>query len=291
LHSQNQTIIEQATSPVNDAVPLTIEEVKVEEVKVAHRALMAGYLRTLEAASRTRDIPSRADPLGTLYLFGAPARLLVGAHIRRKLTEVGQIYAQLEQVFDPCDASDTKTWLNRARQGCIDAAASLPSLRLPGVFVLIPAVIGTGATLSKLLGWFGSVPLAASLLLVSAITLMAYAVLRNSYLIKRDLFLPGATDIDKREFDCQEENIENNIYALENNLFKALRRLKKQEIQIDRLFFDVVWLLLFQLSYAFASITFDSDHWIWWIFTPASALFFLGLVTRRTWRLKPRAWR
>lgn len=120
-------------------------------------------------------------------------------------------------------------------------------MRLPGILGLVSAAVALFGLLSKLPGWLGDLFLSLAIALAFSLWGL-YAILWSSYLYKRSLFLGDAKRVDRKKKDEQKAVLENNIYALEDELFELLHRGKKREAEIDkRLFFASSTLVLYSV--------------------------------------------
>jgi len=165
---------------------------------------MLAYVQALEDASKVGRTPvedsETAKDAGSETMESGPlVRLLVEAHVRRSLNQLRAIYAQLELALGGTEQAGPRTWLKDKRESLQTAREGLASLRLPGVFVLVPFVVGLVTALAK-------VPGSVYILLASAMLGPAYIGawrLRDSYRRKRECLLPGSKEIDKLKFEKQ----------------------------------------------------------------------------------------
>jgi hypothetical protein len=258
------------------------------KVKSAHVQLMRAYVAALADASRYQRSNERTDRKGCKFAFGPMVRWLVGSHIRRNLMELGTVYLQLEQTFTRDDSDPVDRWLSKAREGCASVAERLPRpLRFPGVIAAISGVVALSGLLSKIPGWLGSLFL--GLAIGAAISLYApYLFMRDSYQYKRELFLRNARSVDKEPVEKQKTVRDDNIYALEDELFNALHRGKTKEAEVDK------WLRFFVvnlLTYCLIGLSIWVNAWNFYL---SFALLIAGLIVyfplfRRIWRNR-RSW-
>ena len=200
------------------------ERPDLTRVKPAHVQLMRAYVSALAGASQVDRQTEPSKDLG--FVLGPLVRWLVGSHIKRNLMDLGTVYLQLEQTFTCDDSDPIDSWLPKVREGCLAAAERLPRLRLTGIIGIVTAVAAFAGLLSKLPGWVGRVFLGLAVGAVS-ILWVPYLFIRGSYLYKRSLFLRDARRVDKEKTEDQKDVRDNNIYVLEDELFRLLHRGKK----------------------------------------------------------------
>jgi hypothetical protein len=71
---------------------------------------------------------------------------------------------------------------------------------------------------------------------------LVYAAMRNAFLRKRELFLPGASDLDRKSEEDQKQHEGRNVYRDEDELFALLMVGKEKERPLDYL---LVFLVIF----------------------------------------------
>jgi hypothetical protein len=188
----------------------------------AHNRLLSDYRECLEEASNLPPSPRRqSDGL---------VRLLVGAHVRKRLEELATIYAQLAHLSSDEARAQLGAWAKPKRDGLVEVATGLPSLRLPGILVAIPLVITVVGPLTR-------VPWTVYLAFLGGAYVYVGVVFRlfvNSFWRKREILLPGATAVRGLPFEEQEGSGERNVYRSENELFERLGRGKRPEPRLDR---------------------------------------------------------
>jgi hypothetical protein len=161
--------------------------------------------------------------------------------------DLGTVYLQLEQTFTSDGSDPIDSWLSKAREDCLAAAERLPRLRLPGIIAIVSAVVALAGLLSTLPRWVGALFESLALMTVS-IMLFPYLYMRGSYRYKRSLFLRDARQVDKEDRYDQMAMRDNNIYALEDELFGMLRRGKRREFEIDKFMAVISFGLLVYLA-------------------------------------------
>jgi hypothetical protein len=214
-------------------------------------------------------------------------RLLVGAHVRKRLSHIAGRYAQLELASE---ADEGREWLARAREDAERVAAGLPSLRVPGLAAVVSVVVGVVTLATKL-----SIPAVSdaawgvAVFIVLELLIFNYDALPHAYRYKRELLLPGATQIDRTSDAAQREHTDGNVYADEDALFASLGTAKSPETPLDvRSYqFVVVTLgLLLTIPMAFVDDPgLVGELWIAVVVT--SVLFtciFLSVRHERQWR-------
>jgi hypothetical protein len=215
------------------------------ELKKRHRTLMVQYLEVLDAAAA--DKQEHAGPLD----MGRLARLMVGSHIRVRTIALAKRYAQLRQ---GCEAeSATAGWLRDVQESSTAFGDALYSLRLPSVFVLIPFGLTMVAQAAKVPG---DIYLAAVSSATAVYLLATPVVIFVAFRGKRDLFLPGARDLETNR-SAKPKSRERNVYETEDQLFDLLRATKRREVEIDAwvergavaaAFAGLAWLVIWKLG-------------------------------------------
>jgi hypothetical protein len=258
----------------------------IGQVKIAHVQLMRAYVGALAAAS----IYGRSEDVQDQLSYGAYprpvlVRWLVGSHIRRKLTELGAIYLQLEQALyhDSQDSDDRG--LSKIREGCIATAENLPKMRLPGLAALVSLAVPLGAALNKVLGGTTNGLVTFTSLLFACIV-TAWWVIKDAYIGKRSLFLPDAERVDKEKSDQQKQTLEHNVYAIEDELFRRLHRGKKREAQVDEVLLTLAYVVIVQAAILLC-VWLHLDGW--WAILVAVGLS-LGYGLYKKWRGNNRIW-
>lgn len=205
----------------------SFDEAAVAEV---HARLMAGYAAALGEAEQIGRLGSSA---AANDLFAMLVRRLLGGDIRKKLRALAARYAQLEAAVSN-EEPDARERLARAREDCELVAAALPSLRVTSIFALLPLATGIVA----LVGFAIKVPgleseLLGLLLLVLGLAFVSHRELRKAYRRKREIFLPGASEVDHQPAERQKEHDGPNLYRTEDELFALLGTGKPRETQVD----------------------------------------------------------
>lgn len=215
----------------------------VASVPDAHVKLMAGYARALGQAEQAGRI-ERLVPLVKRWvvvrwaigdrmspLVAPLIRLLVGAHVRRRLSRIAGRYAQLEMATE---ADEGREWLARAREDAERVAEGLPSLRLPGIAALVSVLVGIATLVTKLsVPEISTAAWGVAVFILLELLIFNYDALPHAYRYKRELLLPGATGIDRTAAPEQGEHTDGNVYADEDALFAALASAKNRESPLD----------------------------------------------------------
>jgi hypothetical protein len=264
----------------------------------AHVKLMAGYARVLgeaEQMGRTRPMPSRERPWllrmvvedRAAFLVAPLLRMLVGAHVRHQLSSLATRYAQLELA---AVSDDAREWLTRAREDAERVAGGLRSLRLPGLGVLVPVLVGL-VTLATRLS-LDAVPTLAWVITgfaLAEIALLNFDAVPYAYRLKRGLMLTDATEIDRLPPAEQDARTADNLYADEDALFAAIGSAKKREAPLDvrSVQFVVAVLcavLLLPLAYA-DELGLAGELWLAVVITcGVIAAIYVGVRRSRQWR-------
>jgi hypothetical protein len=247
-------VAQSALSPAPDAPP---SPSSLDELAVAHRSLMTGFATALGEANRVwrpRPVdpaPSRQRRGGATVFFPALVRLLTGAHVRKQLDRLAARCTQLEATLDPHEEADRRrrSWLDAARTDAERMAAPLPSLRVPGLFAVVPFVIGVGTTIAKIASSHEPRGLWIAVEAVAlALTLAALRELFSAFRLKRELLLPGASEIDRLPEAEQREHAGPNSYRDADLLFDLLGSRRSPEGQLDELAVTLGSFLLFEAA-------------------------------------------
>jgi hypothetical protein len=247
---------------------------------------MSVYNRVLGEASRA----DRGRPRGgTERIFdkirsGYVIRTMVGSHVRNRLSELAAAYAQLAATFPPGDPS--RQWLDGAREDSERIADSLPRIRFRPL-ALLPAVAPLVVLLSQLPGWVGYLFLGVGIGLVAPL-ILGYVTVWKSYRFKRELLLPGASEIDKLDMEEQTEAVTDNVYAAEDFAFIAAWRGKRLEVQVDH-GMRIVGLLVVTEAAIFAPAFLWKDGPGWVTAAVLVVALVLGFVLER--KARHRYWR
>jgi hypothetical protein len=236
-----------------------------------HNEVMQGYATALGDSQKLRrsrageeappSEPEGAPGIGQLIAlllsergggFFAPlVRLLSGAHVRQRLRALSARYAQLQLALDPTreEEEEEREWLAVARDDTAATAETLPSLRLPGVFALLPIVTGVVGLTSKLatskvpslVWWFAGA-------IVVPLALLAYHDLQIAYRRKREFFLPGAMALDREPPERQRQHTGKNVYRVEDELFALVGSGKSKETELDKSARDLTVVLIVEAA-------------------------------------------
>jgi len=177
--------------------------------------------------------------------FGPLVRLLVGSHVRTRLNDLARRFAQLEPTLGPEKSADRK-WFAEHRALVEEMSAHLPSLRIPGLFVIAPFAI-------TLITAIGNVPAGiwgGVILLVGAPAVIAMLGLIKAYRRKRELFLEGAMTVDREAPELQSQHTGRNIYRVEEEMFSLLGSRRRPESDVDGWTIALGTFLLAEMSFA-----------------------------------------
>ena len=202
---------------------------ELSAIKHAHAALMRAYVAVLQVASRERHPTVHSEDAAR---SGRLRSSLVRRHVKRNLRAVASAYRtrQLDRSDEQADA-----WLKQATTDCDQVVEALPGLRWPGIAValtVLTAGIGVLREIAKDQELLNLV-VGTTFLVILIASLYGRDVVSDSHRWKRNLFFPSADVVDNAAPAVQAEHGSNNIYALENALYTALRRGKKREVQVD----------------------------------------------------------
>jgi hypothetical protein len=181
-----------------------------EVLKARHRALMLEYLEALDAATALNS-----DSEKFWATWRRASRMWVGSHIRARLLLLGNRYAQLHQVCTP-EEHEMRKWLKDEREAGAEFADSLYSLRLPGLFVLLPLSVTLIAAIAKVPGLVITLALAASAGYLLGLPFIVISTFRQ----KRELLFPGARDVELRK--RPDDSTGRNAFRAETELFELL---------------------------------------------------------------------
>lgn len=124
-------------------------------------------------------------------------RRMVSAHVRGRLNELALACAQGAAAKRMTDDSEW-TWLDEAREDCERVAGNLPSLRVRPA-ALVPFALPLIGLLGKHFSGWGSAVVSALVATTLAVAFAGYLAIRDSYRAKRELLLPGALELDRRD--------------------------------------------------------------------------------------------
>jgi len=242
-----------AVEPVSSGDGASTPLVRSDDLRLAFGRLMAGYGGALGGAEQVdpvygEDIDPALEisgPVAPLFrmmlgsrgpLFGPLVRLLTGSHVRRQLSALAARCAQLAAAADPKREGELRSLLDEVRERAEQTASFLPSPRRPSVFVFVPFTIALAAPLGSLVVT-RNVPdylWLLALIVLLLIASMVYVELAAAYLEKRELFLPGATEVDRQPRDEQSRHTGQNSYRDEIELFTLLGSGRRREAELDR---------------------------------------------------------
>jgi hypothetical protein len=265
----------------------------LHELRVTYRRLMCGYAHALGAAEcEDRGQPGAPRVSRVLPTFRAPVlRLLIGAAVRKDLTALGARCTQIAPSLDPKTHSAHLAWLESVRKESQAIADGLPSLRLPGIFALVPFAIAVATSIAKVSG--SHLPGLAWLAVGEVAALVGLVMLRDihtAYRRKRELFLPGATELDRERPNDQLSYTGTNVYRDRSRLFTMLGTRNPRERPLDYL---AELLAVTGVAYAamIGGLLVTDDH-RWQVgLTLAGLMIFYGYYTFRGARLTRRTWR
>jgi hypothetical protein len=247
------------------------------DLEAKHCALIHEYLVALAAC---RQIPGFSFRLGIRSLV----RLMARVHMKRRIAELGQAYAFIEQDFGPAAEVDPTyaEWLKTAQEQLDRLARALPLRRgvlaalSPAAFLpLIPVLVridygGVGETINierifptdlQYIAW----PALAAGVAYS----LGYVVIfvRASFATKRRFFhatisprtrlqrLLGVRQLQRKLRDGT------NIYALEDDLFSMLPTRRDREFPLDLVMWGLYPLVMFGMGIALFRATDPLGGW------------------------------
>jgi hypothetical protein len=213
-----------------------------------------GYVGSLRRRRPTDDSSSTIDPVSRDWVASV-ARLLTGAHIRKRLEALSSRCAQLEPALDRDTQQVNRAWLAEVRGAAEATAASLPSLRRPSVYVLAPFLFGLisaggGLAIDEL----PKAVWAAVSAVVFVIALIMFAVTGVAYRHKRQALLPGAATIDRLPRDQQLAHGGENAYRTEDELFAALGTGRAPEAELDSAMIGLGCFLTFEFTVVYGVV-------------------------------------
>ena len=192
----------------------------LQVLEPAHRHLMGSYLRTLNDATRLplffvtqrwceSNRPNLKKP--PWLALGFAAKLFVESHLKTKLREMTDAYTQLESALSILGDHEYRAWLKQARDSMASFRASLSSfhrIRLT-LGALWPTLTGILASVGLRSSFPGSID-PEFLLLIALVVMIGlgpylYLFLRSSFLMKRELFLPGARTLERQPRKAQKQ--------------------------------------------------------------------------------------
>lgn len=238
------------------------------------RRLMAGYGEALADAerihrSRTGTVEGKliepdSATKSRISLFGPLVRLLVGSHVRIRLNDLARRFAQIEPALDPESSALGRAWFAQHRALVEDMSSHLPSLRVPGIFVVAPFAIA----LITAMGNVSAHAWGVVILLVGGPAAIAMFGLIKAFRRKRELFLENATTTDRDTPQGQLEHSGRNVYRLEEELFSLLGSRRRPESQIDGWTISLGAILLAELSWSIPL----------WATSSSTAIDIIGLI-------------
>jgi hypothetical protein len=214
------------------------------------------------------------------------ARLLTGAHVRKRLEALASRCAQLE-LAQP----ENRAWLAEVRGAAETTAASLPSLRRPSVYVLAPFVFGFisaggGLAIDELPKTAWAVVSAV----VFLVALIMFAVTGVAYRHKRQALLPGAATVDRMTREQQLAHSGENAYRSEDELFAALGTGRAREAELDSAMIGLGCFLTFEFSVVYGVVFVENDSAFIAVFL--GGFLVLGAAAALgDWLFPTRAWR
>ncbi|HET9678066.1 MAG TPA: hypothetical protein VFP21_11260 [Solirubrobacterales bacterium] len=244
--------------------------VDLDQLRPAYATLMGWYSEALGEAQkihRPEAGPAEAgdgEPAGVtksgFALFGPLVRLLVGSHVRSRVEALSSRFSQIEPVLKAKGEDREWAWLSDHRTLLDEMATDLPSLRIPGVFVVIPFAI----TLLTALGDLPTTTWAIVLGLVLVPFFTAMVSLVQAYRRKRQLLLEGAKTVDKESKEAQAGQEGRNVYRAEGNVFALLGSRRRPELQLDELTITLSFILLAELCFLSPLLLELSDAVVLW---------------------------
>jgi hypothetical protein len=203
---------------------------------------MAGYAYAVGRAAQTRRQRPGAVQIDALRQGGTSGgnlyppilRLLVCAHVRDRLERFGARCAQISAALPPARNSARRAWLCQAREEAAQAASGLPSLRVPGFLALAPFALGVATLIGKASA--SHVRGFVWVIVVVVAAVVGFVVFHETYCAfreKREIFLDGASRLDRASAQEQQEVSGRNLYKDEDALFELLGSTAPREVQLD----------------------------------------------------------
>lgn len=249
-----------------------------------------GYVGSLRRRRPADDPPGKIDPV-SLYWVASVARLLTGAHIRKRLEALTSRCAQLEMALDRDMQQDNTAWLAEVRAAAEATASSLPSLRRPSVYVLAPFLFGfisAGGGLGV-----GDLPKAVWAVVsavVFVLALIMFAVAGFAFTHKRQALLPGAGTIDRLPREQQLAHSGENAYRSEDDLFAALGSGRSPEAELDSSMLFLGAFLPFEFAVVYGVVFVDNESILLVLFLGGFAIL-VGAAALGDWLFPTRVWR
>lgn len=275
----------------------------LQALESAHLRLMGSYLTTANDATRlpvllvTRrwceiNRPTLGKP--PWLVLGFATKLFVESHLKRKLKELTDAYVQLESALSIVGDREYRDWLRQVRDSMAAFRGSLSSvhrLRLT-LGALWPALTGILGGVGLQVSFPGSID-PVVLLLIALVVLIdlgpyLYLFLRSSFLVKRELLLPGARLLERQPRETQRK-LGGQVYEVEDKLFQLLGRAKKKEVPVDAAGLFAVLIVPGALLVVALARLFHLGDSIWTFLI--GSLVFVGIIMRPVWIVARREWR
>lgn len=237
----------------------------------------SGLPRIVGGLFRLLTRTPRPGPRRALRAFRGTVRFLCELHIRQKLLQLSKIYRQVgESVAAPDRAwfVDTQETAERMAQSLAGwapvrrAAASFFSVGAAVTAVLF-GVDDAGDALAAALKWvlaMSSKALPLALLVLFIVVQQAFLWVVEAFEAKRDLFYiewrkaSGDPNPETSETWHRATPVSRNVYELEDDLYRELRREKPQEAPVDALLV-VAGMLLFAVAAVSSAWSQTGFHW------------------------------
>lgn len=219
-------------------------------------------------------------------MVGPFVRLLVGSHVRSRLDALSARFSQLEPMMATRSETQRRQWLSDHRKMMEQMASGLPSLRLPGLFVVAPFALTFFAAVGDLPVQIWAVVL--GIVLVPSFMLVIAFV--QAYRRKRQLFLLDAKKVDKEPPEVQAAHSGRNVYRAEEELFRILGSRRRPELELDELTVGLGSLLLAEVCFALPLLLgTNSEGFAWGALIAGFLILFASLALllrkrRRLWR-------
>jgi hypothetical protein len=240
-----------------------------------------------------RLVPS---PPGPPWLsIGSAGRLFAESHVKKRLHQLSVAYLQLDAALSVVADAAYREWLKTARETTDAFADTFSSFR--GLRIWLGATWPTVTAALALVGVKLSFPRSISDVSVAVIGLLIlielvpylYLFLRSSFLVKRDLLLPGARWLERLPAEDQRK-AGGHVYQAERELFTLLKRPRRSEAPVDAIGLFIVLLVPAALAvFLIASALHLRPDSNWVLLIGSFALLGAGLPPvlrslRREWR-------
>lgn len=264
----------------------------LDQLRAAHRRTLEGYVNALGAVDRLAPSAGRPAENPVLRPLAMPfARPFIHGHVRARLKLLSARCTQLEAALSPEIARDERQWLARVRTESDELASRLQVRQLPGLL----ALVSVAASMLTVGGAIASVSLPTGLLVICVVVTLLFGVgsvrgRQAGFRAKRELFLPGARELDRRPLEEQRAHAGVNVYRDEIELFELLGTgVMRREPAWDRIVAPLVVLSVAQLA-LLAGFVFARESLVVAVVT-FGIVGISGIVVRRMDRGPTRHWK